>query len=74
MVCDGLQIAGAVVVGFLGLLRPDEIFQLRLSRIRVVGDYTTIYLQDTKTSVRKKAYEVVGFRSGLGAKILSELK
>lgn len=68
-----LEMAAALGLGFLGMMRTGEIFAVQCKHFSIKGDIIVVSLTQTKTSVRKKAYEIVSFKSRIMAIILSKI-
>ena len=64
------DVAVLLGIGFLAFMRTGELFGLKKKDIKIAGQKIIISLMDTKTSIRKKAYEVVVIESAFLASIL----
>lgn len=70
---DDFEMAAMTGCAFFGMLRASEIFSLKRKHIAIRGSHITISLMHTKTTSRKRAYEVVTFKSRLISWLLSVL-
>lgn len=59
--CGWWDVAALLATGFLGLLRTGELFSLKNGQVEILGHTVFLSMEETKTSARKNAQEMVTF-------------